>query len=450
MSLTNLVIIRKLSFFPTLLRPALSASYKSQTTWNERFKCGLLSNDEDLIKSINNKILSDIELNNLELDVFLNISSPRTDDIVQLQESAKLLRKFRKSLISHRLLPSSSHATCRLFLYSDKINSLVSMMENRVEYGIFPDHIMTNILLDSAIESENYLLGSRIAALVMLQEEFGINKITDALSLYTTIKYIESCTNFEDWSMTHHATDPVLNETDVVTESIDSNTDGNVDEPNDNENAGDDDDDEEEEDAEYIRVPWLRNPYFDNHFDVKSPRIICGKTLTSLVLALDESDQEITLKVSLLASILQAKWQEAQNIVNKCTDAKISLGPLKGLLEHYIGNLQDLDKPDDQLLENLISSIKDIQGESSKLSELIENKCDMQDQEVRDIKQLQDDIVSWSNLRQNTLKMLKDSYERRRLVEEVRARKEELRRKEQFLYFYDNLKKSNVTRLQYD
>lgn len=447
MSFTTLIAVRRLCTSRSLLRPALSANYKSQSIWNERLSCNLLSNDEHMVKNINNKILSNNSLNHLELDIFLNITTPRTDDVVHLQESARLIRNFRKSLLSHLLLPSSSHATCRVFLYSNQLHSLTALLEDRVNYGIFPDYIITNILLDAAIEREDFSLASRIAALVMFQEDFGCNKITDALSLYSLSSYSETLPDFTSFKVNDLSADIILNpqesmlsedgETGAETKSQDDTADADVEE-------------EDENDAEYIRVPWLRNPYFDDHFDIKDPRVICGRTLLALSRAYMNSDLELSLKSSLLGNVLSGKWQDAIQVSKQCETSSIKLGPMTKVLEHFINNLHGLESPGNQSMESLSSSIKKLEGESESLSVLVDKRFESQHQEDLDIDQLKKNLSAWSRLRQEALTRLREQEEKKRIVDEIKRKKEDLKRKEQFLYFYDNLKKSSLTRIEYD
>lgn len=445
MQLRQLLLLRNFSTARVLNRPSLSAQYKSKQLWNERFNCRVLSGDMDLIKAINSKILVGSELNNLEVDIFINIAQPRTGEIVQLQEAVNALKKFRRSLSAHTLLPSTSHATCRLFLDSQKPLSLVNLLEDRIKYGIFPDAFSFNLIFDETLERNDYALASRVAALIMLQEEFGTNQISDKLALYSVAKYIESKTNFTDWNKQGVANDPVFTGQDQTNTEVkqEEKTEAKKDE---------EEEEQEEEDAEYVRIPFLRNPYFDNHFDLTNPRVICGKTLSSIGFHLIQlSDQELGNKCRLIGDILQGKWCEAKEILDRCVQSNSKTGSIKELSKFYVENLHEVDAPNEDLKRSLLSGLDLLSDEGVSISKQVEHGCaNFKELEEQDVTQLKANLVEWSELRIATKEAKDRLEEKKKLIEEIKAKKEELKLREQYLYFYDNLKKTNLTRIEYD
>lgn len=433
--------LRKFSTSRVLWRPELSAEYKSKKLWEERFSCPLL-NDEDVVKRINNKIIRGDSLNNLELDIFVNISSPHTEETVHLEESAVLLNKLRKSLAADTLLPSTPDAVCRLFLASNRLSSLISILNDRVNYGVFPNFFVLNLLLDEALEKNNYAAASKLASLVMLQEEFGTNPITDGLALYSVAKYIESRGNFDDWPMCDISTDPILGL--KVNNQVDDST------KDQEENKSEENEDEDEEDAEYIRVPFLRNPYFDNHFDLTDPRKICGKTLSMLSTAYSSQNNEIAWKSKLLGDILQGNWSSASESIENCKKSNVSLGPVAELSKFYLDTLHSVDPPKSEDREALISGLDSLSEGGESLSKLVDSSCsNFVDAEKVDIQQLRSCYSKDSKLRQECNNVLNEKLKRDELIAEIRKKKEDLKLKEQYLYFYDNLKKKKLTRIDY-
>lgn len=443
MSLPYFIILRRLSTSALLRRSMLSPEYKSQKLWDERLNCRLLSGDENIIRTINSKIVVGGELNNLEMDIFINIAIPDKDELDQLKESSSILRRFRRSLYAHTMMPSTPQAVCRLFLYSERLPSIVAILENRVDYGVFADPFSMNLLLDEALDKENFMLAAKLAVQVMLQEEFSVNTITDRLSLLGVVKYIELKGNFEDWVTPSN--DPALEELDQGKQEEEKKEEVK------DKKEEEEDEDEEEDDAEYIRVPFLRNPYTDNHFDLTNPRILCGKTLSALGKVFMNNDQELGTKCSLLGSFLQGKWSDAFKHCVKCKEMNIKLGPMKPLLRFYLDNLHEVEAPTEELKANLVNSLDKFTEDGQSLSELAESKCNtLNEFENSDIEELRRNFVDWSNKRLETLKAQEERIARIKLIEEVRAKKEELRRKEEYLYFFDNLKKSRKTRIEYD
>lgn len=443
MSFKQILSIRRFSTSLRFCRPQLSDAYKSSQLWEERLNCKLLSGDDEIIRNINNKIIMGTPLNNLDIDIFINTAAPHLDEIDQLQESVKMLSQFRKSIYAHTLLPSTPHALCRLFLYSKRLSSILNVLENRVNYGVFPDFFALNMLIDCALERNEYNIASRLANLVMLQEEFGINQITDCLSLYSVASYAELRNNFENWSS--RESDPILEETSD--KLVDSNYGKQKEEE-----ANEEEEEEDEDEAEYIRVPFLRNPYFDNHFDLKNPRVLCGKTLSMLGSTFSaRGDNEIGLKSKYLGSLLQGKWSEAENSLSSVVSNNLKLGTLKDLSKFYVENLHEVEAPSDTQKNSLMDRLQDSSDEGHNLSALAESRFkDLNELENQEIDAFRENLSSWSEQRLSALKAKEELEKRQELIDLIKKKKEELERREQYLYFYDNLKKSRVTRIDYD
>jgi small subunit ribosomal protein S27 len=443
--------LRRLSTCRIHYRPTLGTDYRSKNLWEDRFNCDLLGNDQNIIKTINTKILSGVELNNLEVDVFINIAASRQGETAQLSEAARTLAQFRRSLSAHTLLPSTSHAVCRLFLDSGRIESLVRLLEKRVEYGVFPDPFILNILFDSALEKDNLALASRLASLIMLQEEFGMNDLNDNFALYSVSRYIESLTDFNDWIESVQTPDPILEPEKYEQHQVDSKEkENNMDKV-----GGDEEDDEEdEEDAEYIRIPFLRNAWHDKHFDLTNPREICGKTLLMLGRHLDGRLKETNLgaRCMFLGNILQANWLEAIKSLSTCKQSKVPFDQsFREAARFYLENLHQLEGPDETDKKSILKGLEESpQAQLSISQEAEQRHAKLRDLEQTGIEELRRDIQLWSEIRHRT-KRARDSFEeRQKLIAEIKAKKEELKEREQYLYFYDDLKRRNLTRIEYD
>lgn len=453
MSLRHLNLLRRFSTTQAFCRPKLSADYKSIQLWETRLNCNLLGADSNLIKTINNKIISGVDLNNLEIDVFINIASPRTDDIAQLQEAISNLRRSRKTIYANNLLPSTSHALCRLFINSGRFTSLINVLERRVEFGIFHDPFALNLLFDVALEQGDYALGSRLSTLIMLQEEFGFSQLNDNFALYSLGKYTESKTDFLDWCPHDASQDPIFEEFDALQDSISGQKDEETKKADDY-----DDGDEDEDEKEYIRVPFLRNEYFDNHFDLIEPRLKCGKTLSMLGMhylgCQDDKTKKLGMKCRLLGHILQGSWSEAQAELNGCMKSEVTANSLyTDTIKHYLTNLNSLvEEPEVTVKKSLMIGLDNLSTSGglslSEESEQIHES--LRDIEKQDIQKMKSDLEDWSRARLAFRQAQDDFVKRNELIAEIKRKKEELKLREQYLYFYDNLKSKNLMRIEYD
>lgn len=464
MSRINLILFRHLSTSQLLRRPKLGVNYKSKELWNQRFNCRLLNGDETIISTINNKIINGSSLDNSELDIFINIATASQNDLAQLQESVKLVRDIRSSLHAHTLLPSTAHALCRLFLDVNRNRTLLTLLEDRIKYGIFPDFFTLNILIDEALEKKDYVSAARLASLVMLQEEFGLNKITDLLSLYSVSKYLESKTNFQNWIKVDEATDPILN-SELQIESLDdlqTKEENNPEVQSEKveelktekvaeEAQEEEEEEEDEEDAEYVRIPFLRNPYHDGHFDIVNPRLICGKTLKLYSLTPNPISEKLATSCSILGQIIEGKWSEAATALDKVSKSGQELANIKETAEYYIENLHGLNAPTEDEKKSILDKLQKIPNDGKLMSQMLEsNLIDWDQHENEDIQNFKSNLEEWSSLRQASRDRVEKKQMREQLLAEIEAKKKELREKEQYLYFYDNLRKSRYTRIMYD
>ena len=471
MSLRYLILARRLSTSRNLAVPSLGTEYKSQQLWESRFNCPAL-NDTSKIKAINTKILSGAELDFIEADTFINIASNRGSDFSALQEATNIVRRLRKSLYAHIVLPSTHHAMCRLFLESNRLSSLLLMLEERIEFGIHPDAFALNLIFDEALKQDQLAIAARAAALVMIQEEFGLHKLTDSFALYSVSKYIESKTNFKDWKLLTLDEDIAFNasadpnalelkkaELESNKAEIDETQDQASDEASE-EVSGDQEEEEsyeeDEDDAEYHRVPWLRNPYFDDHFDLKNPREICGKTLTMLGTQYEQDKSEdLAVRCHILGNILRGHWSQAQSAIDKALQSKLKFDTsFSDLIQHYMKDLHELKEPDNRTERSIMSGLKKLpqKGRAPKLSDLAESHFEKLRPSVErnDIDWMKKSVNSWSALRFDYLNSMKAVEDKKNLIAEIKEKKEELKRREQYLYFFDNLKKQNLTRIDYN
>lgn len=281
----------KKSLFPLAIRQLcmtksfLTDAYRCNEVWQERLNCSVLKkvNPEELYYKLSSIFENNLkQINAVDLDIFAN---SLTDDLY-IGELEDLIRKFRLSAQAGTLLPSTHHAVIRLFIELGNMSDLIKILKNRIDYGIFPDYYLCNLLMDTSLKENNFRNAAVIATNQMLQEEFN-NDITKSLGLYSCLKYI---TNPTDWE-----------ETSTVVEE-------------EKQNVNDDSDDE----VTRVRVDFIRNPYFDDHFDLIDGDHLVGKTM----LAISKNDNTVlgnSFKVIGLA--YYNKWNALENYLEKCSNA---------------------------------------------------------------------------------------------------------------------------------
>lgn len=298
-------------------RTFLSEAYRCENAWNARLQSSLLQkySPEDLYVILENKFHSDKKVSALDIDIFAN--SVRNKH--QVEELLSLLQKLRKTAEATNILDSTHHAVIRYLLDNECTNELMNILHDRLKFGIFPDYLCYNTLMDTYIKQKDYANAAKIAVLPMLQEDTE-NLITNALSVYSCHKYLE---NPDTWQK---PPEPV--------------------------------DDSKEEIK--IRVDYLRNPFFDDHFDLTEPSDLVGKTLAYQGKYMNN---ELGRTCQLRGLILYKKYQYVSKLIKQW------LNEVKGnIIYNEVFELIEKDKKN-ILKEQATNEFEDLMSEVNVLKQ---------------------------------------------------------------------------------
>lgn len=264
----------------------------------------------------------------VDVDIFVNSLT----DNSYVDEVMKILHNLRQSTETSSTLDSTHHAAIRYFLQHDFIQELHEVLNDRLNYGIFPDHFDYNLLMDHFVKRKDYASAAKIASLVMLQEDAD-HPITNALCVYACHKYLE---NPDDWKK------PEIPQ-DTSKEEI------------------------------KVRVEYLRNPYFDDHFDLADPRDLVGKTLSFQG---KHRTDALGRTCQLRGLILYKKYDDVLNLIKEWLETiqdKIVYEEVFELIAKDNGNLQDQDIEKFKLVEAPLALLKEKQNLKENLIETMEN-----------------------------------------------------------------------------
>ncbi|KAG1652901.1 28S ribosomal protein S27, mitochondrial [Nymphon striatum] len=125
-------------------------------------------------------------LDPIDLDSFAN-NITKEDQLYELED---LIHRFRRTPQTISILPSTFHATIRSFLQYKDSKSLLRILQDKHNYGIFPDKFCYNILMDYFIKENNFKDAVKIVKLMMLQEDVG-DDISISLAFYSCYKLIQ-------------------------------------------------------------------------------------------------------------------------------------------------------------------------------------------------------------------------------------------------------------------
>ncbi|XP_018407109.1 PREDICTED: 28S ribosomal protein S27, mitochondrial-like [Cyphomyrmex costatus] len=375
----------------------LSEAYRCEEAWNRRLESPLLQKIDlaSMYVQLDQKYENVGKVSAVDVDIFVNSIT----DNQYVDEVTKILHNLRQSVETTNILDSTHHATIRYFLQHNHIQDLLDVLNDRLNYGIFPDYFDYNMLMDHFINKKDYASAAKVASLVMLQEDTG-HPITNTLCLYACHRYLE---NPDEWKKPEIPVD--TSDTEEVK----------------------------------VRVSYLRNPYFDDHFDLTDPRDLVGKTLNFQG---KHRADAIGRTCQLRGLILYKKYDDVLNLIKKWLETmqdKIVYEEVFKLISKDNIGLQDHDVEKYKLVEAQLSVLKEKQNLKENFIEAIENlvKAAINERAEKDISKQCQTYLDWECKRTSVLEAQIKAIDRERRIDNIKKIKEDLKKREQLLTFFD-------------
>ncbi|XP_049771239.1 uncharacterized protein LOC126141709 [Schistocerca cancellata] len=370
-------------------RYVLSEAYRCEDAWNNRFSSPVFQKIklDEMYHELDTRFQQEGKAAAVDIDLFANA--------VKIEEHADeledLVHKLRLSENTSSMLHSTPHAVIRILLELGRHEQLLNILNDRINYGIFPDYYCSCLLMDTFLKSGNYAAAAKVAAMEMLQEDWS-NPLTTHLALYSCHMYLKD-PGPEPWK------EEVVEENDT-------------------------------EEEVKVRVKYVRNPYFDDHFDLCDPQLLLGKTFATIGIALSDS---VGYTYQLVGWALYKKW----NKVVKCLDEKMEKDPekqdpgssVRDTCILKIENLRTLGLVSNECLHTaVVSKVKDVVAEHEQ--QMITAQCSV--------------YKEWEKLREEVLQKELDKVKTQKRLQQIQEEKERLAKQEEELFFFDNLQKLNL------
>lgn len=272
--LENFIFSTKTKVYRTFLSP----SYYCQELWDKRLNSPLLQkvNLEELYQELEQRFSKLRQMSAVDVDIYANA----VKDNFYVEEMLDLVHKLRLSADTGNTLNSTSHAVVRVLTRYGNKKDLLSVLDDRINYGIFLDYYTANILLDIFWKEKDYTSGARVASQLMLQEEFE-NPISFHLSLLHCYNYL---LNPGEWTFPPPPEEP--------------------------------------EEEVKIRVNYLRNPFHDDHFDLREPEKLVGKTFA---LFTNNKIDSLNKSFNIFGWALFGKNNKVEKSIKECHEKNIIL-----------------------------------------------------------------------------------------------------------------------------
>lgn len=359
-------------------RTFLSQAYYCNEVWDDRLK-------DPLFKKINlDEFYSELEqrhhrtggISAVDVDVFANAAK---EDIYE-NEMLDLVHRLRLSVDTKNALASMPHAVIRYFIKLNQIPALVNALDDRLNYGLFLDHYTANLLLDICWKNKDFCSGARVAAQLMLQEDVD-HPLFSALALLHGYNYLLNPT---EWPVPEKAEEP--------------------------------------EDDVKVRVPQLRHPYFDDHFDLQNGPQIIGKTITMIT---RNSSEPLDQALQVFGLALHGKHEQVKQAVTS----------LQKFPEELLKLIPD-DSESKPELSNLPRDAIDIQT-------LLQERVKHAEQSVaeKDIANQCDVFSRWEQERKEALEVQRQRLLNTKRLSTIDEVQKKLKEKETLLWYFENEEK---------
>lgn len=350
----------------TLRRTFLSEAYRCSEAWNSRLSTPILQKvkPESFYYELEHRFQQQGKCSAIDIDIFAN----KLNDGNFVDEVADLLHKLRLTEETTNTLDSTSHALIRVYLEHADIKELLFILNDRLSYGVFLDTFTANLALDKLIRAKDFTSAARIATLMMLQEELD-NEITRTLSLYACIKYLQNPDSFDKKSEEENA--------ETVVEAV-APTSGK----------------KKKKEEIKVRVKFIRNEFFDDHFDLRDGSQLVGKTLWSIGKLIGSTSPVLGNSSQLLGLFHYGKLDQAAEFTR-------SLHASGGLVHQQVidsiqSALENVSSENPETANSLASfgeAIKQLSGSSSLVKDDLEKAvCDVANDAVKRTEQT--DIVA--------------------------------------------------------
>lgn len=203
----------------------------------------------------------------------------------------------------------------------------------------------------------------------------------------------------------------------------------------------------EPEEVVKVRVAYLREPFFDDHFDLTKPEHLIGKTLVGFGkhLARQSASDAVAQTSLLLGWTLFEKYDK----VIQSLDSILNSGSKQVVHKEWLERCQKAVSESSSLPENFAEDFKSRVSRleaggflvDSDIQEVLKERINaaVAKQEKSDIQAQLDRFTTWERVREEEVQRQMRAIEHRKRSAQLEAKKKELEEKEEQLSFFDNL-----------
>ncbi|KAH9498193.1 hypothetical protein Btru_007926 [Bulinus truncatus] len=438
--------IQKNAITFTCKRYLLSEAYSCNEGWKKYCEDPLLTkvSTTDLAFQIQEQLDKTAHVSAVDVNILAHHFHIMDEEELEFMED--ILSKFNFCQTSFPRQDGTTHAIVLGYIKAGHGKRLINLLTDTKNFCIFPNYFTLNLALDWCLQQQDYSNASKVAYCSMLQEDFS-NPTNTLLSLYATV---------------HH----------LLNSKIE------VPSPPKKEPVG------EAEEEKWVKVKYIKFPYYDNHFDIKDERFLLGKTLLAL-----SNSQSIDIPVLIRTALkvigygLYHKFSQGLEVLNSIANS--TDGTLPEVAFNYFSEslekveARDPNEPEVELalrtIDDVIHCLLPTTVEKQKyLSDLahVQNSMQTKAKVVRDfnlkenvvnlvqssLSKYEDDDVSaqkslfntWTEERKQEVQRQLEEFKKNARIEEMKKQVKELQEQEELLRYFDFEEKLRLTFLDDD
>ena len=198
----------------------------------------------------------------------------------------------------------------------------------------------------------------------------------------------------------------------------------------------------EPEEVVKVRVDYIREPYFDEHFDLSEQKHLIGKTLVGFGKHMDGAVGSTSV---LLGWTMFEKYDKVLAHLDSVLQSPVKPLIYKEWITQCQKLVQESTKLPDQFSEQFENKLRSLETDGficdGDILEVIRQKTmeAVQQHQQSEIQKQLETYVQWDNRRQAELDTEVRKIERQKRLEILEAKKKELQEKEELLNFFDNV-----------
>jgi len=372
-----------------------------------------LGGDYEWIASVQKKFVGGGRASAVDVDGAACIS----EEADQLNDIVELVYKLRHTENAADLLPSTEYALYRLFLKHEAVDELFKVVNDTINYGAFPNYHISALLIDYLLKQKNIPGAAKIATIVVQQEMFD-SELLNYLSLYALAKFLELPPEERVFNEKLHKKYVPIDEDEI-----------------------------NEEEIKIMKFPYLKNPFFDDHFDIEETEPLVGKSIQWLLREVEKSADE-TLKKGfrILGFVYRNELENLDRILKSEDNVKVNDSVLKSAVSKLQQNIEKIpeegreENEEFKKLSGFVTKIEALPKDETPLSEAVLKKLkSIQSAEEKELMEDQKkQFLDWNKLRKDLIRMQAERVNLRLRIEEIKKELNQKEEEKEVLFFFEN------------